>query len=128
MKVSRHEAVQHIEAEHGGIDVLVNNAGYGQNGPVEVLPLDSIRKQFDTNVFGLVGMCQLVLPTMRHKEWGRIINVGSVGGTFSTPGAGAYHASKFAVEAFSDSLRAEVKGFGIDVALIQPTGVLHSVR
>lgn len=108
---------------HGAVDVLVNNAGYGQNGPLEELALDDVRRQFETNVFGLVRMSQLVLPGMRRKGWGRIINVGSIGGTFSTPGAGAYHTSKYAVEAFSDSLRGEVKGFGIDVALIQPTGV-----
>lgn len=120
---SMQEAVQHIADQHGAVDVLVNNAGYGQNGPLEALAMDDIRRQFETNVFGLVRLCQLVLPGMRLKGWGRIINVGSVGGTFSTPGAGAYHASKFALEALSDSLRTEVKGFGVEVALIQPPGV-----
>ncbi len=120
---SMRHAVAHIEKEHGAVDVLVNNAGYGQNGPLEVLPLDDIRRQFETNVFGLLRLSQLVLPGMRCKGWGRIINVGSIGGTFATLGAGAYHASKFAVEAFSDALRAEVEAFGIDVSLIQPTGV-----
>lgn len=124
--ISMQEAVQHILEHHGVVDVLVNNAGYGQNGPLEELVLDDIRSQFETNVFGLVRMSQLVLPGMRRKGWGRIINVGSIGGTFSTPGAGAYHASKYAVEAFSDSLRGEVRGFGVDVALIQPTGVYTS--
>ena len=117
------KAVAHIEKEHGAVDVLVNNAGYGQSGPVEVLPLYDIRRQFETNVFGPVRLSQLVLPGMRRKGWGRVINVGSIGGTFATLGAGAYHASKFAIEAFSDALRAEVEGFGVDVALIQPTGV-----
>lgn len=123
---SMKEAVRHIVEQHGAVDVLVNNAGYGQNGPVEALLLADIRRQFETNVFGLVRMSQLVLPEMRCKGWGRIINIGSIGGTFSTPGAGAYHASKYAVEALSDSLRGEVRGFGIEVALIQPTGVYTS--
>ena len=123
---SMKEAVRHIVEQHGAVDVLVNNAGYGQNGPLEELSLDDIRRQFETNVFGLVRLSQLVLPEMRRKGWGRIINIGSIGGTFSTPGAGAYHASKYAVEALSDSLRGEVRGFGIEVALIQPTGVYTS--
>ena len=122
-EASMRDAVAQIEREHGAVDVLVNNAGYGQNGPVEALPVEDIRRQFETNVFGLVRLSQLVLPGMRRKGWGRVINVGSVGGTFSALGAGAYHASKFAVEAFSDALRAEVEGFGVDVALIQPPGV-----
>jgi NADP-dependent 3-hydroxy acid dehydrogenase YdfG len=116
-------AVAQIEATHGTVDLLVNNAGYGLNGPVEELALTDIRQQFETNVFGLVRMCQLVLPGMRHKGRGRIINVGSIGGTFTAPGAGAYHASKWAVESFTDALRFEVAGFGIAVILIQPTGV-----
>ena len=123
---SMRQAVAHIEREHSAVDVLVNNAGYGQNGPIEVLPLNSIRHQFETNVFGLVRLSQLVLPGMRRKGWGRVINVGSIGGTFATLGAGAYHASKYAVEAFSDALRAEVEPFGVDVVLIQPTGVYTS--
>lgn len=116
-------AVEQIEARHGAVDLLVNNAGYGLNGPVEELPLAEIRRQFETNVFGLVRLSQLVLPAMRRKGAGRIINIGSVGGTFTTPGAGAYHASKWAVESFTDALRYEVRPFGIDVVLIQPTGV-----
>jgi NAD(P)-dependent dehydrogenase (short-subunit alcohol dehydrogenase family) len=116
-------AVQTIENKHGSVDVLVNNAGYGLNGPVEELDMKSVRQQFETNVFGLVRLSQLVLPRMRRKDWGRIINIGSVGGTFTAPGAGAYHASKWAVESFNDALRFEVKPFGVDVVLIQPTGV-----
>ena len=123
---SMEEAVRHIVKRHGAVDILVNNAGYGQNGPVEELAMTEVRQQFETNVFGLIRMSQLVLPGMRHKGWGRIINIGSIGGTFSTPGAGAYHASKYAVEALSDALRTEVKGFGVDVALVQPTGVYTS--
>jgi len=116
-------AVQKIETEAGGVDILVNNAGYGQNGVIEELSLEAIRKQFETNVFGLVRMCQLVLPLMRQKGSGRIINIGSVGGDFTAPGASAYHASKYALEAFSDGLRMEVKPFGVTVSLIKPGGV-----
>lgn len=116
-------AVEQIESAHGAIDVLVNNAGFGLNGPMEELALEDVRRQFETNVFGLLRMCQLVLPGMRRRGSGRIINVGSIGGTFTAPGAGAYHASKWAVESLTDALRYEVQTFGIDVVLIQPTGV-----
>jgi short-subunit dehydrogenase len=117
------EAMSKIENESNGVDILINNAGYGQNGVLEELPLESIRQQFETNVFGLIRMCQLVLPTMRKNSTGRIINVGSVGGEFTTPGASAYHASKFALESFTDGLRGEVAQFGIEVSLIKPGGV-----
>jgi NAD(P)-dependent dehydrogenase (short-subunit alcohol dehydrogenase family) len=117
------EAVRRVEAEHGAVDVLVNNAGYGLNGPAEELGMDDVRREFQTNVFGLLRMGQLVLPGMRGRGYGRIVNVGSVGGTFVAPGAGAYHASKYAVEAFSDALRMEVGAFGVEVVLVQPTGV-----
>jgi NAD(P)-dependent dehydrogenase (short-subunit alcohol dehydrogenase family) len=120
---SMQAAVTQIEARHGVVDLLVNNAGYGLNGPVEELTLADVRRQFETNVFGLIRMCQLVLPGMRRTGAGRIINVGSIGGTFTAPGAGAYHASKWAVESFTDALRFEVAPFGVAVVLIQPTGV-----
>ena len=120
-------AVDQVEAAHGAIDLLINNAGFGLNGPIEELAMDDIRRQFETNVFGLVRMSQLVLPGMRRRAQGRIINIGSVGGTFTTPGAGAYHASKWAVESFTDALRYEVQSFGIDVVLIQPTGVYTQI-
>ena len=120
---SRVDAVRHIETQHGAVDILVNNAGYGLSGVVEELELEAMHRQFETNVFGLVRLSQLVLPAMRAKGWGRIVNVGSVGGSFTAPGAGAYHASKYAVEAFSDALRMETRGFGVGVALIKPTGV-----
>ncbi|KOP22553.1 short-chain dehydrogenase [Hapalosiphon sp. MRB220] len=116
-------AVRSLEVKHGAISVLVNNAGYNQIGPIEELTMEEIRSQFETNVFGLLRMCQLVLPGMRSQGYGRIINVGSIGGTFTTPGNGAYHASKYAVESFTDALRYEVQPFGVDVVLIQPTGV-----
>ena len=100
--------------------VLVNNAGYSQSGAIETLPVERLRAQFETNVFGLVRMCQLVLPGMRHQDWGRIVNVSSMGGRFTFPGGGAYHATKHAVEALSDALRFEVRGFGVDVVVIEP--------
>lgn len=112
-----------IEKETGGIDILVNNAGYGQNGVVEELSIDAIRRQFEVNVFGLLRMTQLVLPKMRARQSGRIINIGSVGGEFTTPGASAYHASKWALESFNDGLRGELRQFGIEVVLIKPGGV-----
>jgi NADP-dependent 3-hydroxy acid dehydrogenase YdfG len=113
-------AVKAVEADEGAVGVLVNNAGYSQSGAVESIPMDAVRKQFETNVFGLVRMCQLVLPAMRAQRWGRIINLSSMGGRLVFPGGGYYHATKFAVEALSDALRFEVKGFGVAVVLIEP--------
>ena len=117
------EAVKQIEQETGGVDILINNAGFGQNGVIEELSIDKIRKQFEVNVFGLIRMTQLVLPKMRERKIGRIINIGSVGGEFTTPGASAYHASKWALESFNDGLRGELRQFGIEVVLIKPGGV-----
>lgn len=116
-------AVREIEQETGGIDILVNNAGFGQNGFIEELSINQIRRQFEVNVFGLVRMTQLVLPNMRQRKSGRIINVGSVGGEFTTPGASAYHASKWALESLNDGMRSELRQFGIEVVLIKPGGV-----
>jgi NAD(P)-dependent dehydrogenase (short-subunit alcohol dehydrogenase family) len=116
-------AVRAVEAEHGAVDVLVNNAGYMQSGALEEVGLNAVRDEFEVNVFGLLRMSQLVLPAMRERGAGRIVNVGSVGGLFTAPGAGAYHMSKYAVEALSDALRYEVKSFGVAVVLVQPTGV-----
>jgi NAD(P)-dependent dehydrogenase (short-subunit alcohol dehydrogenase family) len=113
-------AVKAVEDAEGAVGVLVNNAGYSQSGAVESIPMDAVRKQFETNVFGLVRMCQLVLPGMRAQRWGRIINISSMGGRLVFPGGGYYHATKFAVEALSDALRFEVKGFGVDVVVIEP--------
>ena len=116
-------AVQAIEAESGAVGALVNNAGYSQSGAIETLSMDDLRRQFETNVFGLVRMTQLVLPGMRAAGSGRIVNMSSMGGNFVFPGGGAYHASKYAVEAISDALRFEVKGFGIGVTVIQPGAI-----
>ncbi|MGI8666256.1 MAG: oxidoreductase [Jatrophihabitans sp.] len=118
-------ATDRIRDEHGSVDVLVNNAGYGLYGPIEQLPLSEVRRQFDTNVFGLVRLTQLVLPAMRERRAGRIVNVSSMGGRTTLPGGGFYHASKYAVEAISDALRIEVKPFGIQVVLIEP-GVVRT--
>ena len=117
---SMRAAVDTIEAEHGAVDALVNNAGYSQSGAVESVALDDARRQFETNVFGLARLTQLVLPGMRAQGRGRIVNVSSMGGRLTFPGGGWYHASKHAVEALSDALRFEVAGFGVDVVVIQP--------
>jgi NAD(P)-dependent dehydrogenase (short-subunit alcohol dehydrogenase family) len=113
-------AVEAIEAESGPIGVLINNAGYGLYGAVEQVPMDDVRRQFETNFFGLVRLTQLVLPGMRRAGQGRILNVSSMGGRVTLPGGAFYHASKYAVEALSDALRMEVAQFGIDVVIIEP--------
>jgi short-subunit dehydrogenase len=113
-------AVAHVEADEGAVWGLVNNAGYSQSGALETLDLDDVRRQFETNVFGLLRMAQLVLPGMRRAGEGRIVNIGSMGGKLTFPGGGVYHATKYAVEALSDALRMEVRGFGIDVVCIEP--------
>ena len=117
---SMEAAVAAVEEAEGAVGALVNNAGYSQSGAVESVKLDDVRAQFETNVFGLIRMSQLVLPAMRRQGWGRIVNVGSMGGKLTFPGAGVYHATKYAVEAISDAMRFEVKGFGVDVSLIEP--------
>jgi NAD(P)-dependent dehydrogenase (short-subunit alcohol dehydrogenase family) len=109
------------EAESGGpLRALVNNAGYSLSGALETLPLEEVRRQFETNVFGLLRLTQLVLPGMRRAGRGTIVNLSSMGGRLVFPGGGAYHATKYAVEALSDALRMEVRGFGIDVVCIEP--------
>lgn len=119
-ETSMRTAVAAVEAEHGHVGALVNNAGYGVYGPVEEVALDDVRAQFETNVFGLGRMCQLVLPGMRRAGRGRIVNVSSMGGRLVYPTGGWYHASKYAVEALSDALRVEVAPFGVRVALVEP--------
>jgi NAD(P)-dependent dehydrogenase (short-subunit alcohol dehydrogenase family) len=122
-EASMSDVAQEIEAKHGAVDVLINNAGYSQAGPLEELPLTVTRQQFETNVFGPLRMSQMVLPSMRRKGWGRIINISSVAGLVTMMGTGAYTMSKHTLECFSDVLRYEVKPFGIDVITIQPGGV-----
>ena len=117
---SMQAAVAAVEEGEGSVGALVNNAGYSQSGAVETIPMDELRRQFETNVFGLVRMCQLVLPGMRRAGRGRIVNISSMGGKVVFPGGGAYHGTKFAVEAISDALRFEVRGFGVHVSIIEP--------
>jgi NAD(P)-dependent dehydrogenase (short-subunit alcohol dehydrogenase family) len=118
-------AVDTVMQEAGCIDVLINNAGYGSYGALEDVPLEEARRQFDVNLFGLARLTQLVLPAMRAQRSGRIINVSSIGGKFGEPFGTWYHATKFALEGLSDSLRMELYPFGIDVVVIQP-GATHS--
>jgi len=113
-------AVAAVEDAEGAVWALVNNAGYSQSGAVESIPLESIRRQFETNVFGLIRMCQLVLPGMRERGEGRIVNIGSMGGKLTFPGGGIYHATKYSLEAISDAMRWELDGFGVKVVLIEP--------
>ena len=117
---SMRAAVAAVEAEHGAVGALINNAGYSQSGALETIASAEIRRQFETNVFGLIRMSQLVLPGMRRAGAGRIVNIGSMGGKLTFPGGGVYHATKYAVEALSDALRFEVQGFGVQVVLIEP--------
>jgi NAD(P)-dependent dehydrogenase (short-subunit alcohol dehydrogenase family) len=119
-EASMEAAVKRVEEAEGAVGVLVNNAGYSQSGAVETVPMDEVRRQFETNVFGLVRMCQLVLPEMRRQRRGRIVNLSSMGGKLVFPGGGFYHGTKFAVEAISDALRFEVRDFGVDVIVIEP--------
>lgn len=113
-------AVAEILGEHGRIGALVNNAGYGAYGAIEDVPMSRVRDQFETNVFGLVRLTQLVLPSMRAHGAGRIVMMSSMGGRLTFPFGGFYHATKHAVEAISDALRYEVKPFGIKVSVIEP--------
>lgn len=117
---SRRAAVEAIVEAEGAVGVLVNNAGYSQSGAVESVPDERVRAQFETNVFAPLALCRLVLPGMREQGWGKIVNVSSMGGRFTFPGGGLYHASKHALEAASDALRFEVRGFGVDVILVEP--------
>ncbi|MDQ1537183.1 MAG: hypothetical protein QOE58_1576 [Actinomycetota bacterium] len=113
-------AVKTVEAAHGRVGTLINNAGYGEYGPIEESDLERVRAMFETNVFGLARLTQLVLPAMRRARSGRIVNIGSMGGRITFPVGGFYHATKYAVEAISDALRVEVRPFGIDVILVEP--------
>jgi short-subunit dehydrogenase len=112
--------VDQILKEAGGIDILVNNAGFGSYGAIEDVQMEDARYQLEVNVFGAIRLVQLVLPGMRKNRYGKIVNISSVGGKLAGPLGGWYHASKFALEGLSDSLRNEVRGFGIDVIVIEP--------
>ncbi len=115
--------VEQIFKEAGSIDVLVNNAGFGSEGAIEDVTMQDAKYQLDVNVFGAMRLAQLVIPKMRHYNYGKIVNISSVGGKIALPLGGWYHASKFAIEALSDAMRMEVKQFGIDVIVIEPGGI-----
>ena len=119
-EASRQAAVDAVVEAEGAVGVLVNNAGYSQSGAVESVPDERVRAQFETNVFAPLALSRLVLPGMREQGWGKMVNVSSMGGRFTFPGGGLYHASKYALEALSDAMRFELKGFGVDVILIEP--------
>jgi short-subunit dehydrogenase len=108
----------------GRIDGLVNNAGYGTRGPVEIVPVDAIRKNFETNLFSLIALTQLVLPPMRERGTGCIVNIGSVAGKIARPLSSIYDSTKHALEAITDGLRGELKPFGVRVTLIRPGFIL----
>ena len=120
---SLQRAVASVIEESGRIDVLVNNAGYGSYGAIEDIPEQEARRQFDVNVFGAMRLTQLVLPHMRERRSGTIINISAMGGRFHTPLGGWYHGTKFALEALSDALRLEARPFGIHVVVIEPGGI-----
>jgi len=120
---ARQEVVQELIDVHGAVDILVNNAGYAELGPCEDVPLTRWQVQFETNLFGPVGLIQLVLPGMRSRGYGRIVNISSMAGELVLPVGAPYHASKYALEAATEVLRLEVSRFGIGVSLVQPGSV-----
>jgi NAD(P)-dependent dehydrogenase (short-subunit alcohol dehydrogenase family) len=119
------DAINKIVTENGRIDVLVNNAGYGQFSPLEEITLDQVKEQFETNFFGVVRLTKEVLPVMRKQRNGIIINISSIGGRIGFPLSPAYIASKFALEGLSESMRYELKEFGINIVIIEP-GVIKT--
>ena len=119
------KAVDRVISEHQRIDVLVNNAGYGLWGAVETISIDEAKRQFDVNIFGLAYLTKKVIPLMRNQKSGKIINMSSMGGKVYTPFGAWYHATKYALEGWSDCLRIELKSFGINVILIEP-GVIKT--
>ena len=116
-------AVDRVLSEQGHIDVLVNNAGYAVYGAVEQVSIEDARRQFEVNLFGLASLTQKILPHMRERGSGHIINVSSIGGKVYTPLGAWYHATKHALEGWSDSLRVETAGFGIKVSIIEPGAI-----
>ena len=117
------ETVREIESRHGSVGVLINNAAYSLNGTFVETPLDSVRQQFETNLFGLVRLSQLALPAMIAQGRGRVIMMSSIFGLFATPGRGFYQATKYGLEAVGDALRLEVGHLGIDVSIIEPSPI-----
>ena len=117
---SRKAAIAEVERRHGPVGVLVNNAGYGQYGSLEEISMDDLRRAFETNVFGLLRMSQLVMPGMRNAGRGRIVNISSLAGRVTAQGGGVYHMTKYAVEAVADAMRAEIKPFRVDLVSVLP--------
>jgi NAD(P)-dependent dehydrogenase (short-subunit alcohol dehydrogenase family) len=126
-ETSMSEALEHITAAHGAVEVLVNNAGFELAGPIEQIAPAEMRRQFETNVFGVARLTQLVLPGMREHGYGRIVTVSSIFDRFAVPGNAYYAASKHAVAAFTESLRLEVASFGIRAIIIEPTAARTSL-
>lgn len=123
LDVTLRDSIEHWKTfmqKQGRIDVLVNNAGFAGAGFAEEIPMDEYRRQFETNVFGVFAVTQAILPMMREKRKGKIINVSSISGRFGFPGLSPYVSSKYALEGWSESLRLEMKPFGIDVVLVEP--------
>lgn len=118
------KGVEEILRNENRLDILINNAGYGSYGALEDVPLSEAKYQFEVNIFGLARLTQLVLPTMRSQRSGTIINISSIGGSFGEPHGAWYHATKYALEGLSDSLRMELKQFGIEVVIIKPGAIL----
>ena len=116
-------AVNRIRGDRGGVDILINNAGFGTQGSIEETSLDDARYQFEVNLFGLARLTQLVLPSMRENRFGKIVNISSIGGKMYVPLGGWYHATKHALEGWSDCLRTEVQQFGIDVVIVEPGAI-----
>ena len=127
MDITKEEDIQavvnQIETENGGVDVLINNAGFGMYGAMEDTTIEDARYQFEVNLFGLARLTQLILPEMREKRSGKIINLSSMGGKIYTPLGSWYHATKHALEGWSDCLRLELKEFNIDVVIIEPGAI-----
>lgn len=121
-KISIRQLVDRTVQEQGKIDVLINNAGYGEYGPIEEVPTEKAKRQFEVNLFGANEITQLVLPVMRRQEGGRIVNISSIGGDLYTPLGGWYHATKAGINMWSDVLDSEVKQFGIRSVVVQPGG------
>jgi NAD(P)-dependent dehydrogenase (short-subunit alcohol dehydrogenase family) len=117
------KGVESILKAEGRLDVLINNAGFGSYGALEDVSISDAKYQLEVNVFGAARLIQLALPSMRKHKYGRVVNISSIGGKVALPFGGWYHASKFALEALSDTLRNEVKQFGIDVVVIEPGGI-----
>lgn len=127
MDITNHDdifaVVQRINHDHGGVDILINNAGFGLYGAMEETKIADARYQFEVNLFGMARLTQLVLPAMRSKRRGKIINISSMGGKIYTPLGSWYHATKHAVEGWSDCLRLELRAFNIDVIVIEPGAI-----